>query len=75
MPKEKPAPYRRVKVALTAREASQIRFHTKTDQMTQPVCVCSAHTILAALRVDSPILCSEMPWYCPLGQNGLTRDM
>jgi len=69
MPKNKTGSYTRLKVALTAREAHQIRFHTKTDNQVAPACVCSAHTILAAMKLDSPLLCSDMPWRCPLNDN------
>ena len=75
MPKNKTGSYQRLNVALTPREARQIRFHTKTHTKSQPVCVCSAHCILAAMKLDNPILCDDMPWLCPLGQNSLTRDM
>jgi len=72
MPKDKTGAYQRLKVAITPREARQIRFHTKTHTKAYPVCVCSAHTILAAMKLDEPLLCSDMPWHCPLNENRCT---
>ncbi len=54
------------KLGLNARESLQIRRHTKTDNLPDPPCICTARGILRAMRGTPTLPCSQMPWQCPL---------
>jgi len=74
MPKNKTHPQKLLRVAVTAREAHQIRFHTQTHLREPRACVCCPRAILRALKGEKPFQCREMPWACPLGDNAPLGD-